>query len=308
MSTTRSKPLQSASISTSSNPSESTGTPRSTFHLQSTDHTLETIPAGSYLVHATNCFGTWGAGVALAIHDLFPGADEVYAAHCDSFQSSEDAWPTKNGLVGGVCIVPPQKGDHAATVREGPAAVDCQEGAEQVEREEGGIDGIWIGCLFTSYGFGRQTKKHAGLDKKSDIWKQTESALRAFKKLVEKIELGEIKVVNKEGMKVLKIEDNDAKGQMKGIKRKHGDEEDAEAKQEEILDNKKKDPELAEQGEKGKDVEGVKLSRSERCKMDIYSPQFNSGKFGMPWTETQRLVEKVFDGWDGNWYVLTPPS
>jgi ADP-ribose 1''-phosphate phosphatase len=40
----------------------------------------------------------------------------------------------------------------------------------------------------------------------------------------------------------------------------------------------------------------------------VYSPLFNSGAFGVPWEKTSALITTEFDGWNGRWVVLTPPS
>ena len=44
----------------------------------------------------------------------------------------------------------------------------------------------------------------------------------------------------------------------------------------------------------------------------IASVLFNSGKFGVPWIETQQLIRQVFAGFERPWYVLdgvsTPPE
>lgn len=39
----------------------------------------------------------------------------------------------------------------------------------------------------------------------------------------------------------------------------------------------------------------------------IWSPKFNSGAFKVPWEETESLIEEVFAGWAGKWYVMQPP-
>lgn len=248
------------------------------FRLQSTTHILSSIPANSILAHATNCFGTWGAGVALAIRDLFPNADEVYTAHCDSFRPSKDKWPSKEGLLGGVCLVPPQMEDHAASTKK--------------TDDESEVEGVWIACLFTSYGFGRPTKKKAALDKKSAIWAQTESALSEFRVIIDKIEKGEIVVKKEEGMKVV-MDVEKADGVGKKRKRK--------------LDDEGRKDDEDETGTEGR-VAAVVERKVKGRKMDIYSPQFNSGAFGIPWEKTKDLVEQVFADWDGNWYVLSPPK
>lgn len=42
--------------------------------------------------------------------------------------------------------------------------------------------------------------------------------------------------------------------------------------------------------------------------MVVYSPQFNSGAFAVPWTETEAKIQEVFRGWDGEWFILAPPK
>lgn len=43
-------------------------------------------------------------------------------------------------------------------------------------------------------------------------------------------------------------------------------------------------------------------------KLTVYSPMFNSGAFRVPWESTSKLIEEVFEGWDGRWLVMAPPS
>ncbi|CAG9975205.1 unnamed protein product [Clonostachys byssicola] len=40
----------------------------------------------------------------------------------------------------------------------------------------------------------------------------------------------------------------------------------------------------------------------------IYSPMFNSGAFRVPWEKTKGLIEEEFEGWEGRWLVMAPPS
>lgn len=40
----------------------------------------------------------------------------------------------------------------------------------------------------------------------------------------------------------------------------------------------------------------------------IYSPMFNSGAFRVPWERTSQLIEQEFEGWDGRWLIMAPPS
>jgi ADP-ribose 1''-phosphate phosphatase len=75
-------------------------------------------PAGAILLHACNCVGSWGAGVALGFKNRYP------LAHCEYLMLCRDARP--DDIVGTTALF----------------------------REGCGKDHI-IGCLFTSRGYGR---------------------------------------------------------------------------------------------------------------------------------------------------------
>lgn len=81
-------------------------------------------PDNALLLHACNCVGSWGAGIALAFKKHYPEHFEIYKAHCES--------KTPNSLLSTCLLIPPQ--------RTGPQH--------------------WIGCLFTSrkYGRGKDSK------------------------------------------------------------------------------------------------------------------------------------------------------
>lgn len=79
-------------------------------------------------------------------------------------------------------------------------------------------------------------------------------------------------------------------------------------------------------GKPGKDSMGMILRRTEKSLTDLrgqlgtdtnidqqsrmvmYSPMFNSGAFRVPWEKTKGLIEKKFEGWEGQWLVMAPPS
>ncbi|KAI9799842.1 MAG: ADP-ribose 1''-phosphate phosphatase [Piccolia ochrophora] len=82
---------------------------------------------GSILIHACNCRGSWGAGIAAAFKARYPQAFRVYKEHCDHNRNPRD-------LVGSCLLIPPQYGDH-------------DKDPENVH---------WIACLFTSDQYGRR--------------------------------------------------------------------------------------------------------------------------------------------------------
>ena len=238
--------------------------PTKTFTLKATTHTLDTLPPNSILVHSTNCFGEWGAGVALAIYNLFPGADKVYTNHCDSLRPSPDAWPDREKLVGTCLLIPPQPGD---------------------KRE-----GVWIACLFTSYGYGRHTKKKAGKDGKGKIVKQTERALADLKRQAK--ELAEGRGAHEEAKEEEKSELLDG-----------GRGEDSSVQ---TSGKRKRAQEGSDADKSAQKTEKVELVPSQV--MDIYSPQLNSGSFKIPFEETKAMVEDILQDWEGKWFVISPPK
>ncbi|OJJ34795.1 hypothetical protein ASPWEDRAFT_39881 [Aspergillus wentii DTO 134E9] len=106
-------------------------------------------PDGTALIHACNCQGSWGGGIAKAFKDQYPAAFEKYRAHCRSFPSkpnqktirsyigktgeSESSSKTVRLPEGTALIIPPQESDY-----------------------EGGSKKHWVVCLFTSRGYGRR--------------------------------------------------------------------------------------------------------------------------------------------------------
>ncbi|KAH8692240.1 putative phosphatase [Talaromyces proteolyticus] len=101
-------------------------------------------PDGAVLIHACNCLGSWGGGIAKAFQAKYPAAYEIYKEHCrDLRQSSRsqtlihpDTGEEQDVRfpLGTALIIPPQKEDYESDT---PAKKH------------------WIVCLFTSYAYGR---------------------------------------------------------------------------------------------------------------------------------------------------------
>lgn len=184
------------------------------FTLGSAAIPISNLPPGSYLVHATNCLGTWGACIAAHLAAVFPAACAVYTAFCnDAKTTAGSRWPPRS-LAGQCLIIPPQAADIAA-----------------------GAPRVHVVCLFTSYGYGRANTAtgKAGMDNMGAILAQTRDSLASFRHQLD-----------------------DAGGQAGEI--------------------------------------------------TVYSPLFNSGAFRVPWERTAGLIEEAFEGWVGEWVVLTPPA
>ena len=114
-------------------------------------------PDKSIVIHAVNCLGEWGSGVALALAKALTGAYEVYKNECRQKKPPET-------MLGGILLIPPQKGDYDLT----PAA----DGSGSPRRPR-----RWVCCLFVSVGYGRATKTKPGKSKPADIIRHTRTAL-----------------------------------------------------------------------------------------------------------------------------------
>ncbi|KAJ6445484.1 phosphatase [Purpureocillium lavendulum] len=149
------------------------------FSLDSASLPLRNLPSGSYLVHATNCIATWGAGIAAEMADIFPAACREYKRFCIEEGGSSDngtkdgddpsrrqqqqqrrRWPTRSPIGGRCLVIPPQDADVRA-----------------------GAPRVHIVCLFTSSGYGRAdpARGKPGRDAPARILEQTASSLRAFR-------------------------------------------------------------------------------------------------------------------------------
>ncbi|KAL4915502.1 hypothetical protein BDW62DRAFT_212637 [Aspergillus aurantiobrunneus] len=119
---------------------------KSASKIQELEGDLFNAPDGTALIHACNCFGSWGGGIAWVFRRKYPTAFEVYKSHCNKFyrdykylDASETV--TRAGQItrrvrlpeGTTLIIPPQRRDY--------------------EKPHGRRH--WIICLFTSRGYGR---------------------------------------------------------------------------------------------------------------------------------------------------------
>ncbi|PLN86633.1 putative ADP-ribose 1''-phosphate phosphatase [Aspergillus taichungensis] len=113
-------------------------------------------PDGAALIHACNCQGSWGKGIAEAFKKKYPAAFKIYRAHCQEYLENKQFLTTEAENpdetqqqkttrtiqlpIGTALIIPPQKDDYNG---------------------EHGKKRHWIICLFTSRGFGRSVSPPA---------------------------------------------------------------------------------------------------------------------------------------------------
>ncbi|KAI9675756.1 MAG: ADP-ribose 1''-phosphate phosphatase [Caeruleum heppii] len=81
-------------------------------------------PSNSVLVHACNCQGKWGQGIARNFKEKYPAAFTTYRAHCTNYELE----PSE--LRGTCLLIPPNVVDQISSKRH------------------------WIACLFTSTDYG----------------------------------------------------------------------------------------------------------------------------------------------------------
>ncbi|KAJ5188086.1 Appr-1-p processing [Penicillium cf. griseofulvum] len=116
--------------------------------VQETPGDLFDAPNGAALIHACNCQGVWGAGIARAFYERYPAAYKIYRNHCllcrdhpvtdvitdvITHLRDEDPQPTLvvNRPLGTALMIPPQQSDFILHRRR-----------------------HWIICLFTSEHYG----------------------------------------------------------------------------------------------------------------------------------------------------------
>jgi ADP-ribose 1''-phosphate phosphatase len=96
----------------------------STFVLTEEIGDIFNAPDNTVIIHACNCIGSWGAGIAAAFKQRYPNAFKAYKKHCDD--------NTPDSLVGTALLIPPM---------------------ETKGRKH------YVGCLFTSRRYGRTRDK-----------------------------------------------------------------------------------------------------------------------------------------------------
>ncbi|KAK5735462.1 ADP-ribose 1''-phosphate phosphatase [Elasticomyces elasticus] len=96
------------------------GLSENTLAVTEMDGDIFSAPSNTLIIHACNCDGSWGGGIALAFKRHYPSAYEKYAAHCK--RSGGD-------LVNTAFLIPPHDGDDSKH---------------------------FVGCLFTSRHYGRR--------------------------------------------------------------------------------------------------------------------------------------------------------
>ncbi|KAI6905562.1 hypothetical protein KC318_g12088 [Hortaea werneckii] len=174
-------------------------------------------PPNTLLIHACNCEGSWGAGIAKAFKTHYPSAYEIYHDHCTSHTPEE--------LIGTALLIPTSHGgdddddDNSTQTRttsnrktNTTTAGNKQPNPSEQQRKHQ----HFIGCLFTSRSKGAKKR-----DSPSQILDATGSAMRGLLEQVAKQEFNSKSTVGEDSSSTPTNhdeEDNEGKKKKKGQK------------------------------------------------------------------------------------------
>jgi ADP-ribose 1''-phosphate phosphatase len=105
-------------------------------------------PPNTLIIHACNCDGSWGAGIAAAFKSKYPKAFEVHKDHCDEYGIE---------LIESAQLIPP------IDAFEAPDSVPDETPDDALQFNIPSSKGLkakpakhFVGCLFTSRHYGRR--------------------------------------------------------------------------------------------------------------------------------------------------------
>ncbi|RHZ61505.1 ADP-ribose 1''-phosphate phosphatase [Aspergillus turcosus] len=135
-------------------------------------------PDGAALIHACNCQGSWGKGIAKAFKDKYPAAFAIYRSHCQNLLSSPRYRPEP-------AVQSEESQSHARSSR----SIRLPEGTALIippQKRDSEANGKkhWIICLFTSRGFGR------GVSTPDVIIRNTELAVADMERQLAELQAG----------------------------------------------------------------------------------------------------------------------
>ncbi|KAK4574507.1 ADP-ribose 1''-phosphate phosphatase [Recurvomyces mirabilis] len=114
--------------------------PRNSLQITEITGDIFDAPPNTLIIHACNCQGSWGAGIAKAFYDHYPSAYKKYATHCNTTKQ-------KPSLVGTALLIPPTP----PTAKPSTSVTTGSRNKKSPKTEARHS----IGCLFTSSRFGR---------------------------------------------------------------------------------------------------------------------------------------------------------
>jgi ADP-ribose 1''-phosphate phosphatase len=114
--------------------------------LQITESTGDIFdaPANTLIIHACNCDGSWGAGIAAVFKKNYPQAFEVHKDHCDEYGTE---------LIESAQLIPPvdyfEAGDENEETPDSALQFNIPSKSKTKAKH-------FVGCLFTSRHYGRR--------------------------------------------------------------------------------------------------------------------------------------------------------
>ncbi|EXJ61735.1 hypothetical protein A1O7_02164 [Cladophialophora yegresii CBS 114405] len=141
---------------------------------------IKDAPDRAVIVHAVNCQGVWGYGIAKELKNMCPAAFEIYRLHCQ--RASRPYY-----LAGTCLLIAPQRSDYEQKRKLKLRGVDNALSREVPLPKTR----HWIACLFTSTGYGKRNLKmnNPGKDSPSQILNHTRLALEEFRTRLEDYEI-----------------------------------------------------------------------------------------------------------------------
>ncbi|KAI1908881.1 ADP-ribose 1''-phosphate phosphatase [Ophidiomyces ophidiicola] len=213
-------------------------------------------PDNAVLIHACNCQGSWGKGIAAIFRNKYPAAYRIYRAHCQKHLlemkkiSKETSGAVSHGsadvsrtqqrhskqslrtLEGTTLLIRPQASDYISGQRK-RSSTKHKRGTLSTPEEVTGRK-HWIACLFTSWHYG--SKK--GMP--DEVLENTALALEDLKRQLEELPLRE-------------------KNETGGYP-------------------------ADEEGDNGK---------LEEKPTELWSCRLNAGLFGVPWASTKEIIDEL---------------
>lgn len=108
--------------------------------------------SNTLIIHACNCQGSWGGGIALAFKKHYPEAFKVYAKHCHDNEPKS--------LLGTALLIPPaaliSNGRDSGVPVGAPNINSTKTPASSSKPKKAAEKQHFIGCLFTSNFYGKR--------------------------------------------------------------------------------------------------------------------------------------------------------
>lgn len=136
----------------------------------------------------------------------------------------------------------------------------------------------WVGCLFTSYGYGKPTRVNAGKDSPEKILSNTRAALKELREQAGRLDAMRLDLA----------------------------EECWAGRQSDTSKITSTNGAAGRESATGIDSSG-KNAKPNANLGPLYACKFNSGSFDVKWKDTRALIEEVFEGSSKAMYVVSPP-